>query len=169
MTARWGAERTVTLEDGRLAAIRQVEPGDAQLLAGLLDGLSAHGRCYRTAPTVADLEVLARRGVGFLAAEPGGRLVGAAWLTPLAHDEAEAGVALDGEYLACGLGAALLEQLARIGRDEGIQFVTASVPLDNPAMAAAFKAAGLRVLSSLPEGSTASVVLGLEPLAVAAG
>ena len=91
-------------------------------------------------------------GHAVLVAEAGGRLVGVGSLEPLGNGEAEVAFLVDDAYHGRGLGTLLLEQLAALARDRGIQHLRAETLTENAAMLRVFADSGYTQIRSISEG-----------------
>jgi len=137
---------TVVLRDGSAVLIRQIQPGDAALLADGFARLSAESRRLRfltgkPSLTPAELRYFTEidhhdhEALGAL--DPVSRRgLGVARYIRHAEDPAGAEVAVTviDEWQGRGLGAELLNRLADRARQEGIRHFTALVATDNAAV-----------------------------------
>lgn len=140
------SDNTVCLRDGSAVLIRQVQPGDAALLADGFARLSAESRRLRFLtgkPTLTpaelryftDIDHHDHEALGAL--DPvDGRGLGVARYFRRAEDPAGAEVAVTviDEWQGRGLGSELLNRLADRARQEGIGHFTALVAADNSAV-----------------------------------
>jgi RimJ/RimL family protein N-acetyltransferase len=135
----------VMLRDGSAVLIRQVQPGDAPLLADGFARLSAHSRQMRFLRRKDELSAAELRyftdvdhhdheALGAL--DPGGRGVGIARYVRDANDAHAAEIALTivDDWQGRGLGTELLAQLTDRARSAGIRRFTALVATGNAAM-----------------------------------
>jgi GNAT superfamily N-acetyltransferase len=136
----------VVLRDGSVVLIRQVQPGDARLLAAGFARLSIESRWLRFLSSKQNLtpaelryftEVDHHDHEALGAVSPvDGRGLGIARYIRHAEDPAGAEVAVTvvDDWQRRGLGTALLSRLADRGRQQGIHHFTALVAADNSAV-----------------------------------
>jgi RimJ/RimL family protein N-acetyltransferase len=147
----------VVLRDGSAAVIRQVQPGDAPLLADGFARLSQQSRQLRFLTgkpklTPAELRYLTEidhhdhEALGALSGADG-RGVGVARYIRHAQDPeaAEVAVTVVDDWQRRGLGTELLSRLADRARQEGIHRFTALVAADNEAVTGLLQDGGLGV------------------------
>jgi GNAT superfamily N-acetyltransferase len=134
---------TARLIDGRVVALRRLQPEDAEAVLALHQHLSDHDRYFRfftlqpvqLAELVGDLTE-PPDGMCALGAFDGHRLVGVAHYALVREDPnaAEFAVVVANEDHSRGVGTALLKQLARIARAHGIGRFIADVLGENHLM-----------------------------------
>lgn len=137
---------TVLLRDGSAVLIRQVQPGDAALLADGFARLSAESRQLRfltgkPSLTLAELRYFTEidhhdhEALGAIDPVKGGGLGVARYIRHAEHPAgAEVAVTVIDEWQGRGLGAELLKRLADRARQEGIRHFSALVATDNEAV-----------------------------------
>ena len=155
----------VILRDGSTLRLRAPARDDAGALASFFTGLSERSfyQRFHGIRTV-DEELIVHflepdwreRGVlvGTLAGAGGDeRIVAVGEYDRLRDlDAAEAAFAVADELQGRGIGTRLLERLAALAADEGVERFVAEVQLDNPAMLGVFEGAGLEVTRELDAG-----------------
>jgi acyl-CoA synthetase (NDP forming)/RimJ/RimL family protein N-acetyltransferase len=157
--ARW--ESDVVLADGGTVHVRPVRPDDRDRLVafhGRLSPESIYYRYFSPKPRLSDKEVERAVNVDFrervaLIALLGEELVGMAsfdrWR---GHDEAEVAFTVQDAHHGRGIATVLLEHLAAIARDLGINRFTAEVLPDNRPMLAVFAGVGFDVTTRFVSG-----------------
>src|SRR3954452_19816945 len=146
----------------RVAAIRPIEPADAELLRTFYGELSGRSRRLRfLVPTdeISDedlaylIDVDHRRHEAVVALD-GERMVGLASYvrTPGAPDSAEVAVVVVDDRQNEGIGTALLDDLTRRARENGIGRYTAIVSQDNDIVLNALDRAGAETTGTTDEG-----------------
>ena len=135
-----GATIDVVVRDGSTVSLRGSDERDLDGVVEFLERLSPRSRYFRffgypslTPERVRPL-VAAGAGTGSaLVAESGGRVVGFAGYhrNPHASDRAEVAFAVADALQGNGIGTRLLEQLARLAREEGIERFDAFVLAGN--------------------------------------
>jgi RimJ/RimL family protein N-acetyltransferase len=168
-------EKRVVLRDGSRALIRQLQPGDAALVAEAFAGLSAQSRQQRFLTdkpelSPAELRYFAQvdhhdhEALGAVSRRDG-RGVGVARYIrdPQKPEAAEIAVAVIDEWHGRGLGTELLTQLAQHARREGIAYFTALVAADNVAVAALLRNIGTELRLTGREGGTVEYEITLTP------
>jgi GNAT superfamily N-acetyltransferase len=151
------------LRDGSAVTIRPVEPGDADRLREVWDGMSELSRRRRfLAPanemSDEDLRYLVdvdhRRHEALLALDESGRAVAVARFvrTPGDRTSAEVAVVVADDWHRRGLGTALLDRLTESARENGIEFYTAIVSSDNGIVLDALDRAGATRTGTTGEG-----------------
>jgi acetate---CoA ligase (ADP-forming) len=167
-------ESDVVLRDGSTLLLRPVRPGDREGLLALHSRLSKKSLRSRFfgIPSSTDGEVSrllrADQDQEFvLVAEAGKCLVGVAtFIRDLkAAGRAEVAFAIADALQGRGVGTRMLETLADIARDHGIQTFDAYVMSDNQSMLRVFRDSGFEVERRL-EGGTFHVTLSLAPTAL---
>jgi acetyl coenzyme A synthetase (ADP forming)-like protein len=165
-------ESDVVLADGGTVHLRPIRADDDEGLLGLYARLSDESIYLRffspvPRPTASQLEHLT--GIDYdrrfaLVAELGDEIVGVARYDRVGDAEAEVAFTVQDDQQGRGLGTILLEHLAVIARDHGIdRFVAETLP-QNRRMLAVFSDAGFASTRTLDQG-TYSVSLDLEPTA----
>ena len=155
----------VILRDGSTLRLRAPARGDAGALASFFTGLSERSFYQRFHGIRAiDEELIVHflepdwgeRGVlvGTLAGAEGDERIVAVGEYDRLRDPAaaEAAFAVADELQGRGIGTRLLERLAAIAAEQGIERFVAEVQLDNPAMLGVFEGAGLEVTRELDAG-----------------
>ena len=149
--------------------LRPVRPDDAKGLAALYEGLSAdsaYARFQGLRPDVTRLsDGLVRvdyRDTYTLVAESGGRLVGTAtyFRDPAHPGRAEVAFAVSDQWQGLGLGTLMLERLAQVAPEAGIDEFDAWTRSDNAPMLSVFRDCGFSV-TSREAGGVVRVVLEL--------
>ncbi len=160
-----GAAVDVILRDGSTLRLRAPARDDAGALASFFTGLSQRSfyQRFHGIRTV-DEELIVHflepdwreRGVlvGTLAGAGGDERIVAVGEYDRLRDPAaaEAAFAVADELQGRGIGTRLLERLAALAAEEGIERFVAEVQLDNPAMLGVFEGAGLEVTRELDAG-----------------
>jgi acetate---CoA ligase (ADP-forming) len=161
----------VVLKDGSTLALRRAIAADAPAVLTFLTRLSDRSHYHRFCGarrldlrTARSLIVdTPEKGVA-LVGECGGRIVALASFCK-EHDEApeaEVAFAISDELQGKGIGTRLLERLADIARQEGIEIFDAYVMGENFRMLEVFRASGFNVHQTL-EGGIVHVTLSLDP------
>lgn len=169
MTA-WDVD--VLLADGQTVRIRPIRPADADELQAFHAGLSAESRFLRFFTPLPRLtpEMVTRftnvDGVDRVAlvAEDGEHIVGVGRYDRNPNDPSEAEVAFTvaDAWQGRGLGTLLLEHLAAIAAEHGIERFSAETLPENVNMLAVFSGAGYQVTKRLHEGIY-DVSFGIQP------
>ncbi len=167
-----GWDVDVLLADGQAVRIRPIRPDDADELQAFHAGLSAESRFLRFFTPLPRLtpEMVARftnvDGVDRVAlvAEHGDHIVGVGRYdrNPSDPSEAEVAFTVADALQGRGLGTLLLEHLAVIATEHGIERFTAETLPDNLNMLAVFSGAGFEVTKKLHEGIY-DVSFGIQP------
>jgi acetyl coenzyme A synthetase (ADP forming)-like protein len=155
-------ECDVALSDGGTVHVRAIRPDDDAALLALYERMSEESLYLRffspvPPPSARQLDRLAtvdHRERVALIAELGGDIVAVARYDcfPTGH-EAEVAFIVDDKLQGRGIGTLLLEQLAAIGREEGItRFVATTLP-QNRRMLDVFSDAGYTVTRTFSEGA----------------
>ena len=165
-----GATIDVVVRDGSTVSLRGSDERDLDGVVEFLQRLSPRSRYFRffgypslTPERVRPL-VAAGAGTGSaLVAESGGRVVGFAGYhrNPHASDRAEVAFAVADALQGNGIGTRLLEQLARLAREEGIERFDAFVLAGNRRMLDVFRDSGFEVTTTTQEQGVSHVVLSL--------
>ncbi len=158
-------EADVLLRDGGTAHLRPVAPSDAALLPPFYEEVSAQSKYYRffaAMPTLSETEVRRfvdvdhcdRVGLVLTVAE---RLIAIGQFERLPHDDrwpdmAEVAFLVQDRHQHRGIGQLLLEHLAQIGRELGVEKFIAEVLPDNIGMLQVFREAGYQVTGGFDEG-----------------
>jgi acetyl coenzyme A synthetase (ADP forming)-like protein len=142
----------VVVRDGSTVCVRQADERDVNALLQFLHSLSPESLFYRFhgRPALTDSRIRALIGVDgspstALVAECGGRIVAFAGYhrNPDAPDRAEVAFAVSDAVQGHGIGTRLLEQLATIARQAGINTFDAYVMGENQRMLDVFRDSGL--------------------------
>jgi len=161
----------VVLADGGTVHVRPIRPDDAQRLQDLHGRLSAESIYYRffsPKPRLTDKEVEKFTTVDFvdrvaLVAILGDDIIGVGrydrWP---GRDEAEVAFTVDDAHHGRGISTVLLEHLAAIARQRGINRFTAEVLPDNRAMLSVFRKAGFQVHNEFA-GGIVDVAFDIDP------
>jgi acetyl coenzyme A synthetase (ADP forming)-like protein len=164
--SRWEAD--VVLSDGGSAHLRPVGADDGEQLRTLYASLSQESRYLRffspASPELAarigpDLEFDERHFA--LIAEIGDAIVGVADCYRQLDDVAEVAFTVRDDEHGRGIGTLLLEHLAEIAKENGIDYFVAHVLSRNEAMRRVFADAGFHTTSSRAEVGMIEVVLDL--------
>ncbi len=127
--------RQVVLRDGETVIVRGVKPEDRAGLRELFAGLSAQSWRLRFGATRTDADAAAyaaaQPGTVGVVAVRGGRVVGQGSYEQVAPGEAVVALIVSDELHRNGLGTILLEQLAKVARQEGIERFTSKVVPEN--------------------------------------
>jgi acetate---CoA ligase (ADP-forming) len=147
-----GSMTDVVVRDGSTVCMRQATEGDVGALLQFLQSLSPQSLYYRFHGRPALTEARVRALIGLdgtpattLVAESGGRIVAFAGYhrDPGAPDRAEVAFAVSDAVHGHGIGTRLLEQLATLAREVGINTFDAYVLGDNRRMLEVFGHSGL--------------------------
>jgi acyl-CoA synthetase (NDP forming)/GNAT superfamily N-acetyltransferase len=162
--AHWEAD--VVLRDGGTAHLRPIGPEDAELLVEFYADVSPQSKYYRffaAMPTLSEREV--RRFVDVdhlnkvaLVAEVGEKIIAVGQFERLDDSgppHAEIAFLVQDRHHHRGLGQLLLEHLAQIGREIGIEEFVAEVLPDNTGMLQVFRDAGYQVHRGYADGVVA--------------
>lgn len=150
--------------------LRHLTPADAPAMAGLLQRLSPESRYWRflrlvRSFTEADAARLVAEGPHHLAvgAFAGQVLIGAAhYFRPSKRSEcAEVAVEVADSHHRRGVGAGLLEELARLAADSGITSLTATILTENHAVLDLIRHSGWGI-DITPDGAYADLVITLD-------
>jgi acetate---CoA ligase (ADP-forming) len=164
-------QRHVVLITGATVLLRPVRPTDQEALASLHAALSADSAYARFLGLRPNLKQLTERLVDVdyrdtytLVAESGSRIVGTAtyFREMPASGRAEVAFAVSDAWQGLGLGTLLLERLAQVAPEAGIDSFDASTRSDNSAMLNVFRDCGFTVTSS-QDGGVVQVSLHLGP------
>jgi acetyl coenzyme A synthetase (ADP forming)-like protein len=160
----------VVLRNGTTLYVRDAAPADRQPLTAFFAGLSAaslYSRFFQIKKSHADdVEALVggdRTGNHTLVGETGGRIVAvAAWTIDAARpDRADVAFAVADDVQGIGVGTAMLEALADLGRRRGLKWFDADVLADNTRMMRVFVDSGFRLRQAL-DGGVYHVTLALD-------
>jgi acetyl coenzyme A synthetase (ADP forming)-like protein len=163
------ATTDVVVRDGSTVCVRQADERDVAALIQFLQSLSPQSLYYRFHGRPALSETQTRALIGLdgheataLVAESGGRIVAFAsyYRDGAVADRAEVAFAVSDAVQGHGLGTRLLEQLAKVGREAGINTFQAKVLGDNRQMLEVFRNSGLSETVCL-EGGVFHVALSL--------
>jgi len=138
------AEVDVLDAEGQVVRLRACRPADLDALRGLLRGLSARSRYLRffsagtavVEPEAARLTRPPDDQHAALLAETADRIVGVASYERIAARRAEFAVLVAESWQGRGVGTALVEELATIARENGIDTLVGDVLADNTSMLA---------------------------------
>lgn len=167
-SAAWEAD--VVLRDGRTARLRAIQPSDVAALRQFhasLSDQSVYFRFFAPHPELTDDEVRRFTEVDqvnrvALVVTMRGTLMGVGRYDRLSAGEAEVAFVIRDDLQGLGLGSLLLEHLAAVARDSGIQRFVADVLPANGRMLATFRYAGYAMTQRYDEG-VVSLSLDLEP------
>jgi len=163
------ATTDVVVRDGSTVCLRPTEERDVETLVQFLNALSPQSRYFRFfgVPTIdtARVQMLTaghNRGATSLVAESGGRIVAFAGFhrDPNSPGRAEVAFAVSDALQGHGIGTRLLERLASIAREHGVNTFDAYVLGDNRRMLDVFGASGFGVTTTVDRG-VCHVVLSL--------
>jgi L-amino acid N-acyltransferase YncA len=134
------------LRGGRHVAIRRLQPADEPALCEFIEGLCLEARRMRFFSGGVDIERMAhsvaatgRGRLGLLAVEDSGAIVGHAVAIELAPERAEVAVEVADEMHGEGLGTILIERLAELAEEAGVELFVAQVLPENRAMLDVFR------------------------------
>ena len=159
-------EADVLLRDGGTAHVRPVSPADADLLVAFYEEVSSQSKYYRffaAMPTLSEREVQRfvdvdhhdRVALVLTVAE---QMIAIGQFERLARagrgraTEAEIAFLVQDRHHHRGIGQLLLEHLAQIGREVGVEKFVAEVLPDNIGMLQVFREAGYQVAGGFEEG-----------------
>jgi acyl-CoA synthetase (NDP forming)/RimJ/RimL family protein N-acetyltransferase len=151
----------VVLADGGLVHVRPIRPTDgARLVAmhGRMSPESIYFRFFSPKPRLTDKEVERFTNVDFhdrvalVALQDDDMIAVARFDRRPGHDEAEVAFTVDDAHHGRGIATLMLEHLAAIARQLGIQRFTAEVLPDNRPMLGVFRAAGFEVSTRFSSG-----------------
>lgn len=149
------------LADGRSVTIRPLTHDDAGALTAALSAADPADLRRRFMGSPPPLSFLVRHldatdgwhALAIGAVDDAGRLVGVAqWDRDGDGATAELAVEVDSGWQRCGLGAALLAQVAATARERGIRYLTATYFADNLAIRRLLRATGWAVTTWLEQG-----------------
>src|SRR3954468_15722290 len=152
-----------TLGSQPVTTIRPIEPADGDLVRTFYDQLSERSRRLRYLVPAAELsdedlayftDVDHRRHEAVIALDDAGRMVGVARYvrTPGQRESAEVAVVVADDRQSEGIGTALLDDLTRHARENGITRYTALVSRDNGVVLGAIERAGAERTGTTGEG-----------------
>jgi RimJ/RimL family protein N-acetyltransferase len=167
----------ITLRDGRRVTMRTIRPDDAEALRTAFDHLSKEARLTRFMAPMKQLpgDMLERavnpppgQEVALVAVagnENGGEAVvaGARYYPDARNDAAEFAVTVADEWQGLGLATALLKELIRRGRAQGLRFIEGFVLARNRAMLECARRLGFEVVTDAGDPGTLLVRLKLRP------
>jgi ribosomal protein S18 acetylase RimI-like enzyme len=151
-----------TLLDGSLVCLRRVTPADESRLREFFAALDPRSQAFRFFCGGVDLSRTAHemaradhgRRYGLLASRrPGGPVLGHGLYVALGDGRAEVAFAVAHELQGHGLGTILLEDLAAVAADSGIDTFTAEVLPENHQMLEVFCESGFVVQSEEKDGT----------------
>jgi acetate---CoA ligase (ADP-forming) len=151
-----------TLLDGSVVCLRQVTPGDERRLREFFASLDPRSQAFRffcggiDLPRIAHELAKADTGsrYGLLASRhPGGPVLGHGVYVSLGRGQAEVAFAVAHELQGHGLGTILLEDLAAVAVDHGIDTFIAEVLPQNHRMLEVFCESGYPVETETTEGT----------------
>jgi acyl-CoA synthetase (NDP forming)/GNAT superfamily N-acetyltransferase len=158
-------EADVLLRDGGTAHLRPASPADAALLVEFYEQVSAQSKYYRffaAMPTLSEREVrrfveVDHRDRVALVLTVAERMIAIGQFERVPgqegrHDEAEVAFLVQDRHQHRGIGQLLLEHLAQIGREVGIEKFVAEVLPDNVGMLQVFRDAGYQVDGGFEDG-----------------
>ncbi len=160
-------EADVLLRDGGTAHLRPVSPDDADLLVSFYEGVSSQSKYYRffaAMPTLNEREIKRFLDVDHhdrvaLALTIAERMIAIGQFERLPArpgqeegKEAEIAFLVQDRHHHRGIGQLLLEHLAQIGREVGVEKFVAEVLPDNVGMLQVFREAGYQVAGGYEEG-----------------
>ncbi|NNG39873.1 GNAT family N-acetyltransferase [Flexivirga sp. ID2601S] len=156
-------EADVVLRDGSVAQIRPIRPGDEQALQEFHDRQSEESiylRFFAPLKHLSDRDAQRFANVDYrervaLVAESSGRMIGVARYDRLAGPDsprAEVAFNIADDFQGRGVGSVLLEHLAAIGREAGVQEFVADVLPQNNKMMSVFTEAGYAVDRRFDDG-----------------
>ncbi len=141
-----GAAEHVRLRDGSTVKLSLARAGDESELRSFLNALCPEARRLRFFTGSTDVTGVAHlaaivdeRHVGLIARDDAGEIVGHAIYVQLDEKRAEVAVEIVDRLHGCGLGTLLIERLAEIAQDRGIDQFVAEVLPDNRAMLEVFR------------------------------
>jgi acetyl coenzyme A synthetase (ADP forming)-like protein len=150
----------VVVRDGSTVCLRRAEPGDAEVIAVFLQGLSPMSRYFRflgypslTPSRIQPLIASSDGAASALVAEAGGRIVAFAGFhrEATAPDRAEVAFAVADAAQGHGIGTRLLEHLARLARGRRITHFDAYVMTENRRMLDLFRDSGFAVTTTVED------------------
>src|SRR5215213_8334968 len=159
-------EADVVLRDGRTAHLRPIMPKDAEELVAFYAQVSAQSKYYRffaAVPILSDRDVqrfthVDHRDRVALVMTVAERIIAVGRFDRLAAvgdrggDVAEVAFLVQDRHQHRGIGQLLLEHLAQIGREVGVERFVASVLPDNRGMLQVFREAGYQVSRGFEDG-----------------
>jgi RimJ/RimL family protein N-acetyltransferase len=167
----------IALRDGRHVTLRAIRPDDAEALRKAFDHLSSEARITRFMAPMKQLpgDMLERAVnpspgqevalVAVAANEDGGETVvaGARYYADANNEAAEFAVTVADEWQGLGLATALLKELIRRGREQGLRFIDGFVLARNRAMLDCAKRLGFEVMTGTGDPGTVLIRLNLRP------
>lgn len=158
-------ETQVLLKDGSTILLRPIRVDDARSWLGFVSRLSLENKYLRFLHTSKEMNlddairfctVDYHDRFAFIAEalrEPNRDIVGAGQYYRLpGHHSAEVALAIEGSYQGRGLGTSILEQLAEVARENGVDIFEADVLGENEQMMNVFKNYGFHITSELQMG-----------------
>ncbi len=155
----------VILKDGTTLHLRPVLPGDEQRIEDLFARLSSHSlylRFHHVLRHMSQEEAKRFCNVDYendfalaatLGEETEEKIIGLGHFYRLpSPDRAEAAFVVEDTYQGKGIGSHLLEQLAAIGRDNGIRTFEASILAENQTMLRVLERSGFRLVEEMESG-----------------
>lgn len=169
--------RDIALRDGRHVTLRTIRPDDAQALRQAFDRLSSEARYTRFMAPLKQLPVdMLERAVNpaagqevalvaVAANDAGGETIvaGARYIADAHNEGAEFAVTVADEWQGLGLATALLRELIRRGRAQGLRFIDGFVLARNRAMLECAKRVGFEVVTDSGDPGTLRVRFELRP------
>ncbi len=157
---QWEAD--VLLRDGGVAHLRPIRPDDEQRLVEFYDTVSDQSKYYRfftPMPKLSDRDVVRFTHVDYtdrvaLVLTVADKMIAVARFDRIPEQPTEAEVAflVQDAQQGRGAGQLLLEHIAQIGRERGIERFVAEVLPENSRMIGVFRDAGYQVSSEFAEG-----------------
>lgn len=146
------------LTDGTIVTIRPLQADDEAALLAMNEDLAAESlrfRFFAANPAAAEkyaLHVLTSPDTPALVALHAGELIGIASAEPIGPRTSEVAFLVADRWHGLGTGSLLLEHLAALGRDRGIDHFVAEVLLENRTMLDVFAKAGFTATRSIDSG-----------------
>lgn len=153
-------EADVLLRDGRPCHLRPIRADDAPALVDFHSSLSAKTIYYRffaPYPELSERDVERFTHVDYhdrvaLVATQSGEMIGVGRYDRISEGEAEIAFTVRDDHQGRGIGSVLLEHLAAVARENGIERFYAEVLPDNRRMIATFAEAGYRPSQKMSDG-----------------
>ncbi|MEZ5446898.1 MAG: GNAT family N-acetyltransferase [Gammaproteobacteria bacterium] len=169
--------RDITLRDGRHIILRAIRPDDAVALRSAFERLSGEARLTRFMAPMKQLPVeMLERAVNpspgeevalvAVSADDGGTntiVAGGRYIADARNETAEFAVTVANEWQGLGLATALLKELIRRGRAQGLRFIEGYVLARNRPMLECARRLGFEVVTDAGDPGTLRVRLQLRP------